>query len=484
MLPIMVPGDLDGLTRQQLVDLAITQHQRLADQGLHLAAQEAELTLQRERLAALEGEKADLAAKLARATKALFGPSSERSKRPEEPSGLFGTPQGDAEAQNSQPREKQKISYERDRPAPKGHGRRPVSLKLIEKEHIVPVPPEQRIGPNGEQLVLLGYEVSEKLDVVEEHLRRLIIKREKWGLPDTRETVITAAVEPCLIPKGKASDAFIHELIVNKFHLGLPLYRQLVDLNHRGAEVNSAWLSDLVRQTAGRYASIHQAIRLQVLAHPFVHADETPVRQQTGEEARTGYFWAWLAGRQLYLHYGHGRSQAEALEVTGVDPEGGWPPGSTLGFVVCDGYDGYNPLFADGTVQRVACWSHVRRKFTDYEETDRNAAAMAERINDLFRVERQATKDIQKGRLDDTAAAALRLARRQESGRPIVADIKARLERLQPLYTPKSGMRTAINYALTLWTALEIFLADGRLPADNNAAVASRSALEWRTSMN
>jgi hypothetical protein len=87
MLPLMVPSDLDGLTRQHLVDIAISQHQRLA-------AQEAELILQRERVAALEGEKADLAAKLARATKALFGPSSERSKRPEEPSGLFGTPPG------------------------------------------------------------------------------------------------------------------------------------------------------------------------------------------------------------------------------------------------------------------------------------------------------------------------------------------------------------------------------------------------------
>ena len=52
----------------------------------------------------------------------------------------------------------------------------------------------------------------------------------------------------------------------------------------------------------------------------------------------------------------------------------------------------------------------------------------------------------------------------------MLVTIKATLERLATLYTDKSAMRLAINYALTLWESLIIYIDVGELPLDNNGA--------------
>jgi len=422
-----------------------------------------------ELVAALEAENADLDGKLQYALKALHGPSSERTKRQDDPGQeqLFGLPT----AQEPEPVATEHITYERDKTKPTtGHGRQQVSRELRAVEKIIPVAESDKIGPDGEPLVLTGYEISEKLDLIPEEIVRLVIKRERYGVKATRETVVTAAVEPCLVPKGKATDAFIHEIIVRKYLLGLPLYRQASDLNSRGAEVNDSWLVDCVKHAADHYRPIAEAIRDQVLNNPFVHADETPIRQQTGDGVKTGYFWCWLAGGQVFFHYGGSRGQCEVARVFGMTDDDQRERGEWIGFLICDGYAGYNALIAQGGIIRVACWAHLRRKFKDLDDTDRNAAALVERINDAFRVDRETRKQIEKQRLTPEAAAKLHQEHRQHYALPIIADIRTRMTRLAPLYTPASRMRKAIEYANHLWQALTVYLTDGRLPMDNNAA--------------
>jgi transposase len=434
-------------------------------------------------LAAVRGELAEVQSKLDYLMKKVFEPSSE--KRPYvEPEGvqqtLFGTPVAEA------PEKAETVTiptHEREKAKPQGHGRSPVSRELPPEERIIPATPEQKVGPQGEPLVLLGYEISEKIDLSPETVRRLIIKREKWGYPDSRQTLATAAVEPCLIPKGKATDAFVLEIILNKFHLGLPLHRQLMDLNHRGAQLSSSFLSDLIKQAADVFEPIWVAMRRQIFQHRVVYADETPIRQlipvaqgrsdAPDQRVRTGYYWAWIGGRQLYLHFGATRSQAEVRDVLGIPDEGEWDSDGLIAFLVTDGYAGYNPACAGvrRLIRRVACWAHVRRRFLECADRgDANAIELVAFITEIFRIERSIRKEIEKQELTGEAAYAYRLARRQRDIAPIVERIRIRIDELLPFYTAGRDMAKHITYTKNLWTALTVFLSDGEVPADNNTA--------------
>lgn len=448
-----------------------------------LAHKESELAAAKDRLAALQGQIDELQSKFDYLMKKVFTPSSE--KRPYVESAgvqetIFGTPV------TTEPEKTDTVTvpaHEREKAKAKGHGRSPISRELPPIERIISATPEQKVGPNGEPLVLLGYEVSEKIDLTPETVQRLIIKREKWGYADSRETVATAPVEPCLIPKGKATDAFILEVILNKFHLGLPLHRQLMDLNHRGAQLSSSFLSDLVKQAADVFEPIWVAMRQQIFQHRVVYADETPIRQlipaaqgrpdAPEQRVRTGYYWAWIGGRQFYLHFGTTRSQAEVRDVLGVPDEGEWDPDGLIAFLVTDGYAGYNPAFtgAQRQIRRVACWAHVRRRFLECADRgDAHAIELVALITEIFRIERAARKEIEKKELSAAEANAFRLERRQRDVAPLVERVGRRMDEILPHYTAGRDMAKHIAYTKNLWAALTVFLSDGEVPVDNNTA--------------
>ncbi len=447
----------------------------------HAAEQELRAAEQERRAAALAGENADLQVQLEWLRKQVFGSRSERSRGHDEGQASFLNAPVVHDSPPAATVETEQITYERKKPG----GRKPVSRALPTEEIVLRASDEERVGPNGERLISLGFEVTERLHLVPEKLLRLIIKREKLGLPDTRELAHTVPPEPCLVPGGKATDAFLHEVVLRKFHQGLPLYRQLGLYNSLGADLADNYLVGCVHHVAAAYQPIATAIRAQVLRERWVHVDETPVRQLGAEDgARTAYFWAWVAGGQVSIHFGLTRSRSEVRDVLGIpydpdDPRDGpngdldpatWEQGSHIGFLICDGYTGYDHVFAAGSIIRVACWAHVRRKFKAHEEVDTNARRVVELINEAFRVDRQARKDAEKQQLDAAAAADLMQARRQERTVAIIEHIRTELDALAPLYGPSSLMAKAITYARNQWRALIVFLDHGCLPMDNNQA--------------
>lgn len=146
-----MPPELDLLSREQLGDMIVVLRNELAES---------------EKLVAFMHDK-------------LFRPKSEKMPYVEKDGAqqsFLSTPveqQPDAPAKN----EPEKISV----PAytkRKGHGRKPIPRDLPTEERIIHAAEEDKIGPNGEALILLGYETSSKIDLVPSILRRLIIKRE------------------------------------------------------------------------------------------------------------------------------------------------------------------------------------------------------------------------------------------------------------------------------------------------------------------
>jgi transposase len=103
----------------------------------------------------------------------------------------------------------------------------------------------------------------------------------------------------------------------------------------------------------------------------------------------------------------------------------------------------------------------VRRKFVEAAEGRKNTAAahqMVALIGQLYAVER---------RLRERTPEE-RKAEREEYSRPILDTIKAWLDAKLPTVLPKGLLGRAITYTLGLWPQLTTFLADGRIPLDNN----------------
>jgi transposase len=116
----------------------------------------------------------------------------------------------------------------------------------------------------------------------------------------------------------------------------------------------------------------------------------------------------------------------------------------------------------DGPLIEVACWSHVRRKFYDVHHATASPIALVpiQRIAALFAIESSMS-----GQSPERRAAV-----RQQQARPLLDQLKAFLDTALDRISSKSALAQAIRYALSRWTALERYLADGRLDMSNNAA--------------
>jgi transposase len=346
-----------------------------------------------------------------------------------------------------------------------GGGRRPVNRSLRVVEVIVEAPASERFAADGTALVLLGHETSEREHYIASELVRQICKRERWGLPDTREVAYVAPLTPSIVPKGKYSDDAIIEAMYRKYVLGLPFTRMLADFRAMGSDLSDAQLSDLAGRFAAFLSPIAAAIRAQVLARGFVHVDETPLPTLDGRRT----LWAWVGGNQAFFHIG-GRGGKELRSVLGLpqaddDRTPELAPGATLGWVfshwMADGYRPYDTVAAEAGIIRLCCWVHARREFIiPAEQGDPVARTMLDRIHDLYQIERE-TKH---------SDEATRLQRRQHDARPLLDGIRTACIDALSRYDGASTMHKALSYLLNRWAGLTVYTTRGDLPIDNNQA--------------
>lgn len=361
------------------------------------------------------------------------------------------------------------------RKAKNGGGRKPVNRSLRPVEVIIPAPAHERVAADGTPLVLLGYEISEREQYIAAELVREICKRERWGLPDTREVAYIAPAPPTIVPKGKYADTVIVEAMCRKYVLGTPFTRMLGDFRAMGSDLSDAQLSDLAGRFAAFMTPISQAIRAQVLARAFVHVDETPLPTLDGRRT----LWAWVGGNQAFFHIG-GRGGKElrrvlGLPVDGDDPDDDPGSGATLGWSfthwMADGYRPYDRVAEDAHIERLCCWAHGRRNFIiPDEQGDVVAKDLLDRIHALNQVERDAKAAIDRQGLRGSTADAERLRRRQTDSRPILDGIRIACVEALPRYTDTDPMRKALAYLLDRWAAFTAYTARGDLPIDNNQA--------------
>lgn len=144
------------------------------------------------------------------------------------------------------------------------------------------------------------------------------------------------------------------------------------------------WMITCAQMVRPIYDLLHEKLTSQKL----LQGDETPyqVLQEPGKKA-TSKSYIWLArtiGRAenqiVYYHYADSRAGKVAQQLySGFE-----------GVLQCDGYYGYNAI--SDSVEHVGCWAHVRRKFYDDANLDKDhfkPSIGLELINRMMKLERK-----------------------------------------------------------------------------------------------
>jgi len=177
---------------------------------------------------------------------------------------------------------------------PRQHaGRQPLPdhLPRIEFRH---EPESCQCGACGKDLVKIGEDISEQLDVtpaiftVHRHIRPQYACR-------ACETVTAAPIPPAVIDGGLATPGLFSWVVISKYADHLPLYRLEQMAEREGVPLARSTLADWVGRVGYALEPLHERLKERLLQGGVLHADETPVQQLDPGRGKThkAYLWAF-----------------------------------------------------------------------------------------------------------------------------------------------------------------------------------------------
>lgn len=136
--------------------------------------------------------------------------------------------------------------------------------------------------------------------------------------------------------------------------------------------------------------------------------------------------------------------------------------------MVTDGYQVYHTLEKEMEDLKVAgCWSHARRRFADVVKTLGNEKSKGTLANDALR---QIAAIYKIESILNDFSPEERKQQRQLTVKPLVDAFFVWLKENQSKVLPKSETGKGFTYCLNQEKYLRVFIDDGNVPADNNAA--------------
>ena len=453
-LPSVLPHDI-GALKALLV----------AQQNAHVAVVQA----MRQEAQAMQQEAHDYVIRMLEqavlARQRMFGASSEQlsaqSRLFDEAEALAQT---STEAQDVAP-----IAAEVSAPAPDvhkpdvkpGRGKRaPLTAGLPRVDVLHDVPEADRTCACGIPMVEIGEDISEQLDIVPMQVRVLRHIRKRYGCATKQHAPVTAALPAQALPKSNASADFLAMLLAVKFVDGMPLARFENVLERHDAPVPRQTLARWVIGSGGVLQPLHNLMRDVLLDGSLIHMDETVVQvlKEPGKAPTSNsYRWVHTGGppNKPVILYDYDSSRSAKVPTRLLE--------GYKGYLMTDGYDGYNEIARTPGIERLACWAHVRRRFVDAVRVQSKgkrgkADEAVSLIGKLYRIEREHKE----------AAPEDRHLARQRDSAPILAELHAWMLTNTPLVTPKSALGTALAYMGHLWPQLTRYTERGDLPIDNN----------------
>ncbi len=328
----------------------------------------------------------------------------------------------------------------------------------------------------GCQMTQIGQDVQDKLGFKPKQFYRERHVYPKYTCRNAqchREKLVQAKTEPQIIDKSVATPELLAHILISKYADHLPLYRQSLIYQRSGVYLSDSTLADWVGRCGVQLGFLVNRLRQMILTQPILHADETPVKVLNGYgmkdakgKLKQGYVWAYVTPKH---------SPIKAVVYDFAQGRGSEHPNAFLkgfkGKLICDGYNGYKPLFGRGVIE-VGCMAHARRKFHELHVTGQSLISIEalELFQSLYAVEREIDERFEKNPTPMPRDAQIVRQIRQQKAKPIADRLYAWLQQKRLGTTKNADITKAIEYCLKRWQALTRYLDDGNLPIDNNWA--------------
>lgn len=400
---------LEDLTREELIELVLKLHETVVAQQKEIAELKAVVARQAERISELEEEVAKL--------------------RGSRPGGIVVKPS--VKVKDKQPRKRRSNSFAR-RALPATR----VVLHAIENC------PECGRGLHGGH-VKWRHQVVDIPPVTVEVTDHQFFER-YCGVCGKRFTPDPADVLSEVVVGRKSIGIGIMSLVAHlKTVCRVPIHlicKLLFTLC--GLKISSGEIVEILHDVAEIGESEYERILSRVRGSPVVHGDETGWR----EDGKNGYIWSFSTPEVRYYTYRHSRGSVVPREVLSEE---------FAGALVTDFYAAYNYYL--GPKQR--CWVHLGRDLESLVEKNPDLPEVASWVESVMDLYYRAKETVEK------EYAPL------ERSRLKVDFEREILEICRPYVGDKSAPERVLSERMTGFIAeLFVFVADTRVPSENNAA--------------
>lgn len=324
----------------------------------------------------------------------------------------------------------------------------------------------------GGELRLVGEDLSEIIEMITAKLKVVEVARPKKSCRCC-EKIVQAPAPSRPIPGSMAGSSLLAYILVSKFDDQLPLYRQQEILARMGADIPRSTLGDWCGR-AMILLPVIDRIEASVLSSEILHADDTPIRvlaperraKGIGKGVKQGRIWGYVCDQRpwagaappgVVYRYAPNWSAEHVLAHLG----------QASGILQADAYKGYSKLYEPGEdgearFREAACFAHWRRDFHDIWTSHKSEIAheALKRIGKLYDIEREIAGK----------PADIRHAARQKLSKPELEKLRIWSEKQLTQIPGKGDLAKALRYGLSRWHGFSLFIDDGRVAIDNNAA--------------
>lgn len=224
--------------------------------------------------------------------------------------------------------------------------------KLYEKEEIIDYDFK---GIDISNIKPFGIDESYKIEYKPAKFEVVKVVRKKYKDKDK----IYQALSDDPFPHSPLTPSLAANLIEMKFNLGIPFYRYSNYLISHGLNISDVNIYNYAKRTLDLLEPLYSELLNNLLHNEFnvIHADETPLKV-IGSKKDKCYMFVYTTSfweKPIYIYdFNDSRSTKNLKELLS----------DYKGYLVCDGYTGYDCLTKQGiTIQR--CMVHARRYFND-----------------------------------------------------------------------------------------------------------------------
>jgi transposase len=347
--------------------------------------------------------------------------------------------------------------------------RKPFPETLPREEIVHDISEEEKVCACGAELVKIGEEVSEKLEIIPAQIKVIRHVRPKYachaceGSGDEDAPSVRIAPAPQeLLPKSIASAGLVSHIIAGKYCDGLPLYRQEKMFARIGVEISRASMARWIMCLSERLSPLLQLIDERIRSGPLIQMDETrmQVHHEPGREDHSqSYMWVARGGdpEKPLIRYLYHPSRGEQIPQKYLS--------GYKGYLQTDAYKAYLKVAERQEITHVLCLAHARRKFDEATKVSGGSPAAREfiaLIQKIYRVEKELrTKDLSEQEF---------IQQRRESVMPLIEKLEKKLDKKSGQVAPSTALGKAVNYSRDVLPKITRYLDLACLTPDNNAA--------------